>query len=114
MPYINARTTFKLSEKEKETIKSRMGDLIRTIPGKSETWLMVSFDDDKTLYFRGVKMEKAAVIEVKIAGTTSRENKNRLTNLLCEFFENEMEIPKDNIYVIFSDIADWGWNGGLF
>lgn len=113
MPYINSTLTVKLSEEDKEALKSRMGDIIGAIPGKAETWLMVGFDDNKTLYFRGVKMEKAAYIEVKIAGSAPRESKNKLTSLLCELFENKLQIPIDNIYVTFSEVADWGWNGEL-
>lgn len=114
MPYINSKLTVKLSEEDREHLKSQMGEIIATIPGKSEEWLMVSFDDNETIYFRGNKMEKAAYIEVKIFGTTEREYKNKITDLICSLYEAKLNIPKDSIYVIFSEVSDWGFNGELF
>jgi len=114
MPYINSKLTVKLSEQDKEHLKSQMGEIITAIPGKSEEWLMVSFDDNETIYFRGKKMEKAAFIEVKIFGTTEREYKNKVTDLICCLYETELNIPKDSIYITFSEVSDWGFNGELF
>lgn len=114
MPYINSRLTKKLNEEDKEYLKTKLGQIISEIPSKSEEWLMVSFDDDKIIYFRGNKMEAAAYIEVKIFGTTEREYKNKVTNLICELFETKLNIPSDSIYITFSEISDWGWNGEMF
>jgi phenylpyruvate tautomerase PptA (4-oxalocrotonate tautomerase family) len=76
--------------------------------------LAVTFSDDESIYFRGDKMEKAAYIEVKIAVTSEREYKNKITSLLCSLFEEKLNIPKDSTYITFSEIKDWGWNGELF
>lgn len=114
MPYINSKITVKLSEEDKEALKIRMGEIIAEIPGKSEEWLMVTFNDTETIYFRGKKMDKAAFIEVKIAGTAQREHKNKVTRRICELFETKLNIPMDCIFITFSEIADWGWNGELF
>lgn len=114
MPYINSRLTVKLSEEQEKNLKKQMGEIITVIPGKSEEWLMVSFDDNKTIYFRGKKMEKAAFIEVKIFGTTETQYKNEVTDLICSLYERELNIPKDSIYITFSEVSDWGFNGEMF
>lgn len=114
MPYINSTVTVKLSEEKKETIKAKLGEIINEIPGKSEDWLMLGFSDNHTLYFRGEKKEKAAFIEIKIYGSTDRKYKNKVTENICNLLERELSIPKDNIYIAFQEIQDWGWNGALF
>lgn len=114
MPYINSKLTTKLSEENREHLKAKMGEIISEIPGKSEEWLMVSFNEEETIYFRGVKMEKAAFVEVKIFGKAKREHKNRVADLLCNLFESEINIPKENVYITFREVEDWGWNGELF
>lgn len=114
MPYINSRLTMELSKKQKEDLKRKMGEIIAEIPGKSEEWLMVSFDDNKTVYFRGKEMDKAAFVEVKISGTTEREYKNKVTHLICSLYEKELDIPGDSIYITFNEVGDWGFNGKLF
>lgn len=114
MPYINSNITLKLTEDKKEIIKKNLGEIITVIPGKTEQWLMVGFNDNYTLYFRGDKQEKAAFIEVKALGSAERKYKDKITDLICSLYEKELNIPKDNIYITFYEINDWGWNGGLF
>jgi phenylpyruvate tautomerase PptA (4-oxalocrotonate tautomerase family) len=114
MPFINSKLTVKLSEANKENLKAKMGDIISEIPGKSEEWLMVSFNDGDTIYFRGNKMDKAAFIDVRIFGKAERQHKNKVAQLLCSLLESEINIPQENIYVTFSEVEDWGWNGELF
>lgn len=114
MPYINSTLTVKLTEDKKESLKSELGKIITQIPGKSEEWLMVGFTDNYTLYFKGERKQKAAFIEVKIAGTASRDDKNRVTASICTLLQNELDIPQDSVYITFSEVADWGWNGELF
>lgn len=114
MPYINSDLTIKLTEEKKNIIKEKLGELISILPGKTEDWLFVGFNDDKTLYFRGEKKEKAAVVQVKICGSTNRESKEKLTAAICELLKEELNIEGENIYVIFQEIDHWGYNGSLF
>ena len=114
MPYINSTLTLKLTDKMKEDIKSKLGEIITEIPGKSEEWLMVGFKDDHTLFFRGDKKQKAAFVEIKIFGTADRKHKEAITSKVSSLFEEELNIPKDSIYIIFDEVKDWGWNGNMF
>lgn len=114
MPYINSTLTVKMTDEKKELIKSRLGEIITEIPGKSEEWLMVGFKDDHELFFRGEKKQKAAFIEIKMFGTADRKHKESITSKVSILFEEELNIPKDNIYITFDEIKDWGWNGKMF
>ena len=53
MPFINSKVTIKISAEKEEAIKQKLGQAIAIIPGKSEGWLMVGFEDEYTLYFKG-------------------------------------------------------------
>ena len=112
MPYINSKVTVKLSQEKEENIKKRMGQIISMIPGKSENWLMVGFEDEHALYFRGEKCEKAAFVEVKFFGGASSQVYDEMTAEICRVYGEELGIPADHIYVTYQEIADWGWNGG--
>lgn len=114
MPYINSTLTVKMSDEKKEAIKSKLGEIITEIPGKSEEWLMVGFKDDHTLFFRGDKKQKAAFVEIKIFGTADRIYKEIITSKISSLFEEELKIPKDSIYITIDEIKDWGWNGKMF
>ena len=45
MPFINSKVTVKISEEREKELKSRLGQAISVIPGKSESWLMTGFED---------------------------------------------------------------------
>lgn len=114
MPFINSKVTVKMSEEKKEAIKTKLGDAISLIPGKSENWLMVGFEDSYDLYFQGNKNEESAFVEVSIYGSASASVFDSLTGAICEIFESELSIPKNRIYVKYQEISNWGWNGSNF
>ena len=114
MPFINSKVSVKLTEEKEQTIKTRLGQAIALIPGKSESWLMLGFEDEYTLYFKGNKEEKIAFVEVSIFGSASSSALNSLTVEICDIFNEELGIPKDKIYVKYSETENWGWNGNNF
>ena len=58
MPFIDSKVTFKLTDSQKEDIKTELGRLITTL-GKSENYLMVSIEDACDLWLAGKKLERA-------------------------------------------------------
>lgn len=116
MPYVNTIFSSRLTEEKRDILKARIGKAIEIFPGKSEEWLFVEVQDERELYFKGIKSEKAAIIEVKLFGKQTREVKDEFTAAICELLEKELSIPGENVYVIFEEVEEdnWGWNGGLF
>lgn len=110
MPFINAKVTVSLTEIQKEKIKTELGTIIATIPGKSETWLMVGLEDQYCLYFQGNQSAPSAFIEVKIFGTTTDAIYDKLTSQICTLFVNTLSIPSDRIYIKYEEVNHWGWN----
>ena len=99
MPFIDSKVTLPMTEDKKETIKAKLGQAITTL-NKSEGFLMVGFDDDYTLYMGGKKLEKGAFVAVSLFGNASPDAYS--------------QIPQDAVYVTYSGISDWGWNGRNF
>jgi phenylpyruvate tautomerase PptA (4-oxalocrotonate tautomerase family) len=114
MPFIGSKTSVKISKEKEESIKKRLGEAIELIPGKSETFLMVGFEDEYSLYFGGEKLEKGAFIDVKIFGKASKDAYDKLTAAICKIYEEELDIPQNKIYVKYEEVQTWGWNGKNF
>ncbi|OVE67293.1 hypothetical protein CCS79_14310 [Clostridium diolis] len=114
MPFIGSKVSVKISKEKEEIIKKKLGEAIKLIPEKSETFLMVGFEGDYSLYFGGEKLEKGAFIEVKIFGKSSKDAYDALTAEICNIYEKELDIPQDKIYVKYEEVANWGWNGKNF
>lgn len=114
MPFINSKVSVTLTKKQKEELKTELGKAITLIPGKSESWLMLGFEDNYCLYFKGEAFEKIAFVEVKIFGTTTTEAYDKLTAAICDIFNKVLGIDSDKIYVKYEEVSHWGYNGFNF
>jgi phenylpyruvate tautomerase PptA (4-oxalocrotonate tautomerase family) len=114
MPYINTKTTVSITEEKREVIKQKFGKAIELIPGKSENWLMVSFDDNSFMYFKGSNDKPLAFVEVKIFGKASSDAYSKLTKAITDILQQELGIQPDGIYVKYEEVSNWGWNGNNF
>ena len=113
MPYIDVKVTNKLSDTEKDKVKSKLGELITLLPGKSEAVLMVCLTDESTIYFSGLKKEKAAFINIKLFKESGFEYKEEFTKKVFEFFDKDLGITGDSIFLAFDEYESWGSGGKL-
>ncbi|SEQ23411.1 Macrophage migration inhibitory factor (MIF) [Lachnospiraceae bacterium NE2001] len=113
MPFVDSKITLKISDEKKEALKAKIGEAISII-GKPESYLMVGFEDDYTLYFAGNKLEKGAYVSIDVFGSVNSSQADQMTARICEIYEEELGIPGNNIYVEYRGTRDWGWNGRNF
>lgn len=113
MPFINSKFNFHLENQEKEALKTFFGTAINTIPGKTESWLMVNIDDNQDLYFQGKKLN-AAYVEIKMYGNAPKNKLNELTSKITTYLSNNLDILPSRIYVSYFQTSDWGWSGNNF
>ena len=114
MPFINSKVSVKITEEQEKELKSRLGEAIALIPGKSENWLMTGFEDEYHLYFRGDNSQPVAFIEVSVYESANSAAFSKLTAEMTKIFGEVLGIAADHIYVKYSATSDWGWNGSNF
>lgn len=114
MPFINARTSVRIPKDVQEKIKTQLGQAISILPGKSEAWLMVGFQDAYDLYFQGNQDSPSAFIDVKIYGKATPEAYDTLTKRITDIFHQDLAIPTERIYVAYFETATWGYDGANF
>lgn len=112
MPFINVKTNVSISKEEEIAIKSKLGKAISLIPGKSENWLMVGFQPECSLYFRGNSSEKIAFVEVKIYGGAPKSACDKTTAEITDILKEEIGI--EQIYIKYEEAEIWGFNGSNF
>ncbi len=110
MPYIETKTTRKIGKAEAAELRERLGKAIELIPGKTDKWLMLSFRGELDMAFAGVDGD-AAMIEVDILGHADDSSYAALTAKICEIMSDVLALPKDRIYVKYTEFDRWGWNG---
>lgn len=114
MPFINLKTNVNVSKENSLELKTKFGELISILPGKSETWLMVQIDANQDMYFRGTN-EPLAILEVKVYGNSLDEEKtNKLTSALTEATHKILKVSSDRIYVSYFLTSTWGFAGENF
>ncbi len=113
MPFINAKVNTKISQEKELAIKERLGQAISLL-GKSEGWLMINFDEDAHLYFKGQNDQLLAYIEIKLFGNVSDDMCKKMTEEVTRIIGEELTIDKSNIYVSYYPTDKWGWNGNNF
>ncbi len=111
MPFINSKISTPLSEEQETRIKEKLGKAIELIPGKSESWLMLGFEPETSLYFRGDNSQPTAFIEVSVFGSENSGAFEKLTGKICEIYGEVLGIPADRIYIKYQAVSNWGWNG---
>ena len=50
MPYIRTTVSNTISDDARDSLKKKLGEAIALIPGKSEAWLMLAFEDSSLLF----------------------------------------------------------------
>ncbi len=114
MPYINLKTTKKVSDDKCTAIKAAFGKAIGCFPGKSEAYLMVCIEDEKKIWFAGDDSKDSAVVDVQLLGSVNSSASQDMTAEVCKILERELGILPSQVYVKYEGYDDWGWNGRNF
>ncbi|MCM1498704.1 MAG: phenylpyruvate tautomerase MIF-related protein [Clostridium sp.] len=112
MPFIDSKVNVSVSAEQEKELKTRLGQIISLIPGKSEAWLMTGFQDNYHLYFRGDNSQPTAFIEVKVFGGNNPAAFEAMTAEICKIFNDVLGVAMDHIYIKYEAVSEWGWNGG--
>lgn len=113
MPFIDSKIAGKVSDAQKESIKTKLGQAV-SIVNKPESFLMVGILDEYDLFMGGKKLDKGAYVEVSLYGSASSSAYDKMTGEICRIYEEELGIPGNAVYVTYHGVNDWGWNGSNF
>lgn len=113
MPFINTITNTEVSDEKRDILKAELGNAIQCL-GKSEDWLMLSFEDNCNMYFKGDSSKPMAFVDVSVFGRSTDEGCLKMTERVCAVFSEVLAISPDMIYVKYSGTDQWGWNNMNF
>ena len=114
MPYISTKTNIELAKEKQDALAAKYGRIISLVPGKTERWLMLSFDDKISMYFGGKGDEPMAYIELSLFGGASDAVYDKLTAAICDAVSAETGIAPANIYVKYEEAEHWGLKGSNY
>lgn len=114
MPFIHTITNQRITKEQEAALREALGRAIECIPGKTEEWLMLAFEDGVRMAFRGKADTPLAMIEVELLGKASKEAYDALTRTITECISDTLGISWDGIYIKYEEIGCWGYNGFNF
>ena len=111
MPFIKTKTSCGISAKQEIELKRLFGKAIELVPGKSEEYLLLEFEDNCRLWLRGEKDVPVAYIEAAIFGNEGHYGYDAFTEEITKALSAVLGIQPDRIYVKYEDITGWGVGG---
>jgi len=113
MPYINIHVTGALCENKRDELKSKLGQIIEILPGKSESGLMVDISDNHTMYYQGNKLDKCAFVDVRLYKQSPFVEKGEFAKALFAALEEIAGVPSNSVYLNFIELENWASRGGF-
>ena len=113
MPFIHTRVNRPITQEAEKKLAEEFGRAIALL-GKSETWLMLQFEDGCRLYFQGDSGKPIAFVSVKLFGSAGSGAYEKFTQKATALLAETLSIPAENIYVEYEETEHWGWRGSNF
>ena len=114
MPMISTKTSTPITKEQELILKEKLGKAIEILPGKTETWLMLEFEDNCRLWFRGDNTKPLAYIEVSALGKINPSSAEELTAEICNICKDVLGIDGSGVYVKYEETDKWGFDGANF
>ena len=111
MPMLSLRTNVVIPQDKHEKLISGLSTIVADGIGKPEQYVMVAIEEASLLM--GGKPGPAAFIDLRSIGGLSPAVNGRLSALLCDAMERVLAIPKNRVFINFTEVSggNWGWNG---
>ena len=113
MPFLMAKVSVPISAAQEISLKSRLGRAIELIAGLSERYLLAGVEGNCRMYLRG-EAQPTAYVEVSVFGNEAHVGCEEFAAAVTKIFGDVLNIPPQNVYVKFSDIAAWSVGENFF
>jgi phenylpyruvate tautomerase len=110
MPLIKIQTNTHLPKEQIDQILPGLSQKASEWLDKPEGYIQIIMEPETTIMFAG-KTDPSALIEVRSLGFYGHSIAE-ITQALCTFIQEQLDIPQDRIFINFFDLerSHWGWN----
>ena len=107
MPFIKAKVSCPITAAQEMELKTRLGKAIELVPGKTEAYLLLEFEQNCHLWLRGQNARPIAYIEAAIFGNKGHAGYPAFTAEVTNAFQEVLGIEPENCYIKYEDITAW-------
>ena len=114
MPYLQIQTNIDIKTEQQADLLKSASKIVATALNKSENYIMVALQPKTPMLFAGTEQPTAFLILKSLRLPV--ENTQELSQILCSFIKEKLNIQTDRIYIEFinPEPSLWGWNGRTF
>lgn len=110
MPYIEVKLAKQASRKQ-ERILTENQERLSQVYRKTAAGLMVSISSDEHIYKGGEFLEYGAYVNVVFKTGVTRADCEKFNEAIFTIMEEDLKIPKENVYTTFQYCDDFGVQG---
>ena len=111
LPFIVSKVNIPVDAEQERELKERLGKAIELVPGKSEEYLLLCFEDNCRLWLRGENDRPMAYLTVSIFGNESHAGYREFTAVVTDIYHDLLVVAPEDCYIKFDDISAWGVGG---
>ena len=108
MPYIEVKLAKQASRKQERILTEKLGEAITSVPGKTAAGLISS---DEHIYKGGEFLEYGAYVNVVFKTGVTRADCEKFNEAIFTIMEEDLKVPKENVYTTFQYCDDFGVQG---
>ena len=114
MPYLQIQTNIDVNNEQQATLLANASQTVAQVLGKPEGYVMVALQANTPMLFAATAQPTAFLVLKSIRLPASETP--TLSQKLCSFIEEALNIPKERVYIEFinAEAALWGWDGRTF
>lgn len=114
MPYLQIQTNIDVEPEQQAVLLAKASQIVAKALDKSESYVMVALQAKTPMLFAGRAQPTAFLVLKSLRLPTARTPD--LSQKLCSFIEDSLNIPKERVYIEFvnTQASLWGWNGRTF
>jgi len=114
MPFIKSKVSCPVSAGQERELKARLGKAIERIPGKSEGYLFLEFENGCHIWLHGDSEQPVAYLEAAVYGVDDHAGYAAFAQEAAQAYGEVLGIPPENFFLKFEDISSCSAAGRFF
>ena len=114
MPFIQVRLSVSIDNAQKNDLQEKLSNVVSIALSKPQAYIMSEISGDCSLYMNSKTLDSGAYISISLLGNTTKAACSDLTKKICDILSTDLGINPSQVYITYTPMELWGWNGMMF
>ncbi|MCL2816595.1 MAG: phenylpyruvate tautomerase MIF-related protein [Oscillospiraceae bacterium] len=113
MPYVSITTAKKLDDTTKNSLYSKIGEIMPVLPGKNIDNTLLAINDGVSMFMSG-KPNDGVFVSVQVYKKSPEDSKKEFSEKIYAALTDILKIDGGCVYMNFTEFENWAANGNYF